>query len=67
VLNIKWGSATTAALTITDMSGKALQQYNVDNSISSALDISSLTAGAYMLTISDASGRALQSVRFVKL
>ncbi|CAK9252053.1 unnamed protein product [Sphagnum jensenii] len=67
VLNIKWGSATKAALTITDMSGKALQQYNVDNSISSALDISSLTAGAYMLTISDASGRALQSVRFVKL
>lgn len=67
VLNVLWSTATTADLSITDMSGKVLGRYSVDNNTSRTLDISTLAPGTYILSIRDASGRTAQSVRFSKL
>jgi PKD repeat protein len=67
VLNIVWDAATTADLSITDISGKVLGRYSVANTFSHALDIRGLAPGTYILSIRDTSGHAAQSVRFSKL
>ena len=67
VLNIKWDAATTADLTITDVSGKVLATYSVVNSTSQMLDIRTLAPGTYILNIRNTAGHAAQSGRFTKL
>ena len=67
VLNLVWDAATTADLSVTDMSGEVVGRYRVDNSTSRVLDISRLSAGTYILSIRDTLTRSVRSVRFTKL
>ena len=66
-LNINWGIATTAAYSITDISGRELRAYTATGSQTSTIDISWLAPGTYQISIRAARGSAMQTIRFVKL
>jgi hypothetical protein len=67
VLNIVWNTATSAELTITDMSGRTVARLTSENSINSTFNIHDLSAGTYILHVLDKSSGVAQSVKFVKL
>jgi len=66
-LNIDWNTASSADIRISDMTGRVVETFNTENSVTNSFNIHNLATGSYLITLTDKSTNATQTVKFIKL
>ena len=66
-LNIDWNTASSAEIRISDMTGRVVETFNTENSVTNSFNIHNLATGSYTITLTDKSTNATQTVKFIKL